>query len=500
VAAEPAEVRTYGNWRRPMSPGLGQLGMIGTGALMAGLIVVVLTTAFVGLMAGAVVAVVLGAALSTLVIRDPHGRTLLQRAAVRIAWTRSRSRRAHLYRSGPLGQVPWGTFALPGVAARSSLSEHRDSYDRPFALVHLPGVNHYTVVFATDPDGSSLVDASQVDLWVAHWGQWLGDLGDEPGMVGASVTVETAPDSGARLQREVFGRMDDQAPVIARAMLEEVVQSYPAGSATVKAWIALTFSGAGQTEGRRRSTDEVATDLAARIAGLGQRLQATGAGAARPVDAQQLCEVIRIAYDPPAARLIDMSYSDKDVPALSWDDVGPTAHQEGWGEYRHDGALSVSWSMTMPPRSAVQSSVLEKLLAPHRAIARKRVTLVFRTMDSAQAANRVESDKNAADFRATSQRRPSARAMREQKCAAANARDEADGAGLVNFGMIVTATVAAAADLPQAVTAIDDLSATARIRLRRVYGSQASAFAACLPLGIVLPHHLKVPSAVREAL
>jgi hypothetical protein len=79
----------------------------------------------------------------------------------------------------------------------------------------------------------------------------------------------------------------------------------------VKAWIALTFSGAGQTGGRRLSTGEVATDLAARIAGLGQRLQATGAGAARPVDAQQLCEVIRTAYDPPAARLIDMSYSDK---------------------------------------------------------------------------------------------------------------------------------------------------------------------------------------------
>ncbi|MCA1698559.1 MAG: hypothetical protein LC790_06490, partial [Actinobacteria bacterium] len=287
---------------------------------------------------------------------------------------------------------------------------------------------------------------------------------------------------------------------IAREMLEEVVATYPTGSATVKAWIALTFSGAGETHQGRRSSSEVAIDLASRVAGLGQRLQATGAGAARPVDAQGLCEVIRIAYDPPAARLIDASYSAKEVPALSWDDVGPTAHQESWGAYRHDGALSVSWSMTMAPRSAVQSSVLQKLLASHRAIARKRVTLVFRTMDSAQAANRVESDKNAADFRATSQRRPSARATREQKFAAANARDEANGAGLVNFGMIVTATVTAAAELPRAVRAIDDLSATARIRLRPVYGSQASAFAACLPLGIVLPHHLKVPSAIREAL
>jgi hypothetical protein len=57
----------------------------------------------------------------------------------------------------------------------------------------------------------------------------------------------------------------------------------------------------------------------------------------------------------------------------------------------------------------------------------------------------------------------------------------------VNFGMIVTATVLDPDKKADAIAAIDNLSATARLRLRVVYGSQDSAFAAALPLGLVLP-------------
>ena len=45
-----------------------------------------------------------------------------------------------------------------------------------------------------------------------------------------------------------------------------------------------------------------------------------------------------------------------------------------------------------------------------------------------------------------------------------------------------------------------NLSATARLRLRVVHGSQDSAFAAALPLGLVLPKHLRIPTEVREQL
>lgn len=499
-AVEQPKVRTYGNWRKPMSAGLGQLGMIGTGLMLMGLIVVILTVAFAGVLTAGVIGLTEAAFLGTLMVRDRHGKTVLQRLAARVAWRRTKATGAHLYRAGPLGQVPWGTFQLPGLAARSTLTESRDSYGRPFALLHVPTTAHYTVVFGTEPDGASLVDQSQIDVWVAHWGQWLASLGDEPGVVAAQVVVETAPDTGTRLQREVLGHIDPEAPAVARAMLEEVVATYPEGSATVKAWVALTFTATSRSAGKRRDADEMSRDLAARLPGLSQRLHATGAGAARPMTAQQLCEVVRIAYEPRAARLIDEAYSAGAVPELSWDDVGPAATEASWGRYRHDNAVSVSWSMTGAPRGEVQSSVLERLLAPHPDIARKRVALLYQTMDSAVAARTVENDKRNADFRASSSPRPTARTLREQRAAHLTATEEARGAGLVNFGMVVTATALSFDELPDVEAAIDNLAATARIQLRPVYGSQDSAFAAALPLGLVLPKHLKVPAEIRAAL
>src|SRR3954451_18506377 len=500
AVGESSAMRTYGNWRRPMSAGLGALGTIGTAGLLVGLIVVIVTMMFAGILPALAVALVGGLGLLSLSVRNRHGRTLLQGTATRAGWARARASGAHLYRSGPLGQAGWGSFQLPGLAAASTLTEGRDSYDRPFALIRVPATGHFTVVFAADPDGASLVDDEQIDVWVAHWGQWLAALGNEPGVVAVSVTIETAPDSGSRLRREVDGQLDAGAPAGARAMLREVVETYPAGSATVKALVAITFSGAGRGLGRGRQAEEMSRDLAARIPWLGNTLHATGAGAARPVSAQQLCEVIRTAYDPAAARVFELARAHGETAELSWSDVGPTAAQAGWDVYRHDGALSVTWSMTQAPRGEVDAGMLARLLRPHGDVDRKRVTLLYRPLDSARAARIVEADKRNADFRVNSAARPSARALVEQRAAAATAAEEARGAGLVNFGMLVTATVTAPERLDAARQAIDHLAPTARIMLRPVYGSQDSAFAAALPLGLVLPSHLRVPSELRESL
>jgi len=499
MAARGSErARTYGNWRRPRSAGLGQLGLLGTGILMGGLVVVIITTAVFGLVAALVLLAALAGFLGSLLVRDRHGKTGMQLVAVRVGWWRARATGSHLYRSGPLGQTPWGTFELPGLAAASTLSEGRDSYERPFALLHVPATGHYTVVLATEPDGASLVDLEQIDLWVARWGEWLASLGDEPGVIAASVTVETAPDTGTRLRSEVAGQVDPHAPALARAVLTEIVDSYPAGSATVNAWVALTFS--ASSRGQRKRREEMARDLATRLPGLTQRLHGTGAGAVRPVSAQRLCEIVRTAYEPQTGRLIDDAHAAGSIPELSWSDVGPSAAEASWGRYRHDGAVSVSWAMSSAPRGEVHSSVLLKLLSPHRDVARKRVTVLYRILDAGVAARLVEADLRNADFRVASAQRPSARALSEQRAAHATAQEEARGAGLVDYGMIVTATVSDPAGLADAEAAIDNLAATARISLRRVYGSQDSAFAAGLPLGLVLPAHLKVPDQVRSSL
>lgn len=492
--------RTYGNWNRPSSPGILGLGSVGTALLLIALVILVFTVMTAGILQAAILALVLGGVMLAVLTKDAHGKSVVTRASARAAWWWSRSRGANVYRSGPIGRALWGTYQLPGLAAPTRLSEHTDSYGRPFALLYTPATGSYSIVFGTEPDGAALVDQEQIDVWVADWGHWLANLGDEPGIEAASVTIETAPDSGTRLRREVGMNLDESSPEFARAMLHEVVDTYPAGSSTVKAYVAITFSAIGRIGGKRRKPDEMARELAARIPGLSGSLQATGAGAAHPLSAQELCEAVRIAYDPAAAQLIDEAHAAGETPQLSWPDVGPAAAQASWTGYRHDSAYSSTWAMTSAPRGNVQSGVLARLLAPHREIARKRVTLLYRPVDAGRAAAIVEADLRSTEFRLTSTNKPAARDSLAVRKAAATASEEASGAGLVQFGMLVTATVADLALEADARAAIDNLSATARLRLRPVYGSQDSAFAAALPLGLVLPKHIRIPAELREKL
>jgi hypothetical protein len=492
--------RSYGNWTKPKTAGLLGLSAIGTAILFVGAGFSVVVTMASNILNGMVTALVFALFLSTVAIKDKHGQSMLMRAITRVGWMFTRTKGSNVYRSGPLGRAEWGTAQLPGLAAGSRLTEWHDSYNRPFALVQVPATSDYTVVIGTEPDGAALVDREQVDVWVAEWGMWLASLGDEPGIEAVSVTIETAPDTGTRLRREVTSRIDPAAPTFAQSILNELVEQYPAGSATIKAYVAITFNAAARVNGKKRTPDEMGRELASRLPGLTQTLSATGAGATRPLSAQELCEVIRVAYDPAAARLIDDANAAGEPPELYWPEVGPTAHQANWDTYRHDSALSVTWMMSGAPRGNVPSSVLARLLAPHRDVARKRVTLLYRPIDAAKAAAIVEADVRASSFNLQSSSKPTARTMTATRAAVATAQEEASGAGLVNFGMLVTATVTDAAHEADAKAAIDNLSATARLRLRVVHGSQDSAFAAALPLGLVLPKHLRIPTEVREQL
>ena len=492
--------RTYGNWRQPTSAGIFGLGSVGTVFLMGSLIMIVITVMVATLLDAVILAAVLGVVLLAVVTKDSHGKNVLARGGARVAWWSARSRGTNVYRSGPLGRTPWGTYQLPGLAAPIRLSEHLDSYGRPFALLYTPATGSYSVVIGTEPDGAALVDEDQIDAWVSDWGHWLANLGDEPGVEAASVTIETAPDSGTRLHQEVELNIDPDAPRFSLETLREVVRDYPLGSSTVKAYVAITFAAAIRPGGKRRKVDEMARELGTRLPGLTGGLSATGAGSAQPLPAQALCEAIRVAYDPAAATLIDRARAAGETVELSWPDVGPAAAEAAWGGYRHDSAYSCTWAMTTAPRGNVQSGVLARLLAPHQDIARKRVTLLYRPIDAARAAAMVEADLRAAEFRVTATNKPAARDTAALRAAQATAQEEASGAGLVQFGMLITATVSDVEKRADARAAIDNLAGTARLRVRPVYGSQDSAFAAALPLGLVLPKHIKVPAEMRNKL
>jgi hypothetical protein len=488
---------TYGNWRRPRRAGLGRFGLVGTIGVFGGLVLTLLAS-LISLVAAAFVLVPFAVLLLPLLIRTQDGRNLYQLVMLRVGWLRRKSRGSLSYVSGPLSQRPGGRFRPPGLLSRVSLAEGRDAYDRPFGVLHHRGRNLYSIVLGCEPDGGSLVDPDQADVWVAAWGEWLARLSHEPALRGASVVVETAPDPGTRLANEVLPRIRPDAPPAARAVMEEVVERYPDASSEMHTYITLTY---GLPQGRKRDLEEVLTDLAIRIPGLLSGLVGAGGGSAVPLSAERIAEVVRVAYDPAVAGEVLNVRAQYGSSGLEWEDAGPAACVESVRAYQHDSGVSRTWLLSLAPRGTVRSNVLRGLLEAAPGSRRKRVALLYRPIDPATSARIVESDRRAAQFMATSGKgMVQARAASETRAAEQTAAEEAAGAGLVEFSLMVTMTVDSTEQLPDAAVIMRNLQAGARISMRPADRMQAAAFACTLPAGILPWEHVLIPHELQEAL
>lgn len=480
--AERQLVRTYGHWRRPQAAGLGKLSFGASIGLIAAMIAGITIYFAFGLRWAVLFALVSASALWAVTTKDRHGVSVVRKVSERMKHARARRRKATTFRSGPISvDATDGKCRLPGVLGASRLTEHEDSYDRPFALVHHAD-GTLAVVMSVSPPGADLVDQGRVDEEVARWGMWLADLAGELGVVAAMVTVETVPDSGERLRREVAARTVETAPDVAKRVLASVVEEYRAGAAQVRSWVTLVFDPAKMGV-RRRDKAQAARDISSRLPGLTQTLAATGAGAVHLLTARELCRVVRTAFDPASEELFEEAATRGEQVQITWGDVGPVGAEAGWETYRHDSGVSRTWVVSRPPRGIVQSSILRNILQVSRDVDRKRVTILYRPIDAAQAPDVVESDVNRAQARVESSRRATARDLTALRDARKVAMEEASGAGLVDFGMIITATTSEDA-LVDTASAIQSIAASSRLQIRTAFGAQDSAFALALPLGL----------------
>ena len=149
----------------------------------------------------------------------------------------------------------------------------------------------------------------------------------------------------------------------------------------------------------------------------------------------------------------------------------------------------MTWTWREPPRQNVTSTVLARLLGPGSYP--KRVSLQYRPLPAAAAARTLDSEVRAAAFRSEYARRTrrdvTARDAHDQARARQAADEEARGAGVSLIGLYVTVTVTDPAQLPRATADTEAAAESAKIRLQRLYRSQAAGFTATLPCGICLP-------------
>lgn len=509
ASVELSKERTYGGWRRPASPGVGPLKLIPTIAVMAGLGATLLVSMIAGLWWALAFAAVAAVTAGPAVV-PYRGRTLYAEWSKAARWRRHVRRGRHLYRSGLAGVAPSGTRALPGLLAKARVWEAADALGRDFALVEIPAARQWAVVLRVAAQGGALVDTDTNDVWVASWGEYLALLGQEGGVVQAAAVVETVPDAGALLASHVATRVRDDAPTFARRVALAAAHELPVDVAETIGYVTLTFSERGLgidhkpgARGSEQTAAAVAEEIGRRLPGLSVALKDAGASEGVPLTAAQLARRVREAYDPAVtAELAEAEAAGLPIH-VSWDDAGPSAHDETATSYRHDSGLSRTYEALSVPPGVVRDSLMERLMGPVRAAPRKRVTLLYRPVDAGRTAETVDRDYKSAINRAGRRKGlVHAHDSADLRAARQATEEEADGAGVVAFSLLVTVTVpdgpAQAGEFDRACTTVERAGRGARFRLSPVRGAQAAAFAAALGIGLSLPDLSVLPHVARE--
>lgn len=490
---------TFGNISKPGRSGILGLPM---GVSLTGvpfILVIVLMLSRQWFLPALAVAVVGVSGAVLVLVTKKNGRTIYGRTMLRFMQKRKEKSGRYAYMAGPTGRTRDGACRLPGLMAPSELREFTDSYGNPFGLIRVGATRHYSVVIEAHPDGDELVDGERVNSMVAHWGAWLAQRGIEEGIAGASVTIESAPDTGLRLQRMVRENMSPDSSRFGTQVAAAIPEEYSGGSPILTTRLTVTFDGRTvDGSGKDRGVEEMADEIGNRLPVILAGLYDTGAGTTvRAATAQDIIDATRTAYDPTTARLIEEARAEGGT-GLRWEDAGPSFHLDGFELYRHDRAWSKSWTMYEGPRGIFYATSLRRVLEPTSDVLRKRVTLLYRPIPAARASELVERDINDATFEASQRQRVSARARQRRAAAEKSAQEEAEGAGLVRFGLVITVSVDDPEKFKRLDQAIPALPNQARLRMRPALGNQAVTFQAGLPLGLVLPEHMVLPDEVRD--
>ncbi|HEU5023620.1 MAG TPA: SCO6880 family protein [Spirillospora sp.] len=480
------DVRTYGGWRR--RHGIGLLGLDTTStfvALGAAMMLVLVAAAAPRLLIYLLPPALVSGGLGLMRV---GGVSLARLVLARCRWRWSVLHGHNRYRAGVVIDHP-RAFQLPGVLAPLTLLSAEDGYGGRYGIVWDRRTGLLTATLRVVPASTWLADRADADTWVAAWGGWLAALGHMPAVRWVTVTVDTAPEPGSTLADAVGEAVDPAAPEAARTIMSELVRAAPAAAADVDTRVSVTFDPRASAAAPKDLFEAVA-DLGRTLDGLASRLSGCGVSVLGRATAAETAGAVRTAFDPHARgeinRILAGSRADQ---VLTWCDAGPVAATEHTDHYEHDGGISVTWAWHEPPRQNVRSDVLGRLVAPGPFP--KRVTLQYRALPAATASRVLQQEVNAAAFRAQFRRRTgrdeTARDSWDSARARQAAAEEAMGAGVCLVSMYATVTVTDPEQLRRAVAHVEASADAAKIRLRRLWGSQAAGFATTLPCGICPP-------------
>jgi hypothetical protein len=477
------QVRTYGGWRQQRGIGLWGLSPAGTlTALLAVLALVLLAAVDVTVLAYAAPPIMAAAGFGLVRI---GGEPLAARSARRLRWWHAARRGYTTYRADAVSEI---APSLPGVLAPMALLSADDGFGRRYGIVWDRRTGFLTSTLRVVPISTWLASRTDADSWVAGWGNWLASLGHQPMVRWVTVVVDTAPEPGSALAEAIAAASDPASPAAARQIMWQLAATAPAATADVDTRVSLTLDPQAASPRPRSLTDAVA-EAGVAVARLEPSLGSCGVVVSGRLTAVEIAGIVRTGFDPAARGEVARALAVPGTGDLSWAEAGPVGARERPGHYEHDSGISATWAWRDAPRQLVTADVLARLVAPGPYP--KRVTLQYRPLAAAEATRVLETEVNAASFRAQYRRRTgrdeTARDAHDQVSARQAAAEEAAGAGVCRMSLYVTVTVERFEDLPRAAAWVAAAADSSKIRLRGMAWSQAAGFATGLPCGICPP-------------
>ena len=472
--------RLYGNWRPERGWGVGSLSTAGTVTVFLAVLTPVLAISIVPVLALPLAGVALVVVVAVVV--RIGGVTTADVLTRRVRFARARAAGWTELSAGVLTDHP-RTHDLPGLLAPLVPLDVDDGRGGRYALLWDRRTGTLSAVLRCSPIGLDLADPDQVDSWIAAWGSLLADLGHQPLVTHVAVTVDTAPSGGTTMRDHLDDALDPQAPDLACAVLGELAALTPTTAAEVDARLTVTLD---PRRAHPRPADLLAAvvDTGRWLPGIEAALGGCGVAVLGRATTGWLTGRIRAAFDPQARS--ELARLDDDAAVLAWEQAGPVAAREHWDHYQHDSGVSVSWALREAPRQAVAARVLAPLLTAGPFP--RRVTWLYEPYLADQAAAKVESQVTSGQIRrawaARTRRDETQRERDDRDRAVQSAREEAEGAGVGRFTAYLTTTVTDPVDVPAAVADLEQRAGQAKLRLRRLRGSQAAGFAAALGVGI----------------
>ncbi|MBS2546912.1 PrgI family protein [Catenulispora sp. NL8] len=497
--------RTYAGWQHEKVNFL--LGLSGRRAVLVGAAVFLgLQPLASGHVAGAIVFWPLALMLAGCAYIRVAGRTLDEWMITVVSYNLLKLRHKTVFLSGafaPERGVEPSRLDLPGVLASLRILTAQDGVGRDIAVLHHPQACTYTAVAAVDPAGLGLLDADRAEAMVQAWGEVLASLcTEEQPIARVQFVSRTVPETGGALRSWHTGHLDPAAP-LASVMANEALLAASPATCRRQMWLAVsldarralvaTRAAGGGEKGAFRV-------LGQQVRALSPQLMGAGITVARWLDSPELSEVIRTGFDPHAAVMLDQrraaadELTDRgDLPAvragLDPAVAGPTAAENSWSSYRHDGAVSVTYAIHAWPISPVYATALASLLAD--ATHRRSFSFVVEPLGprAAQKAVMVERTKREVGIRLRARTGQAVSASEQVALdrAAAQDAEHAHGSGLCRFTGYLTVTVDDPDELADACVQAEAGAALVGIELRRMYGAQDTGFAMTLPVGLGLP-------------